>query len=230
MKIEIWSDIMCPFCYIGKRKFEHALQQFAGKDQVEVVWHSYLLDPQMQAQPGKSIYQVLADKKGWSLQQSRQAHEQVIAMAREVGLHYQMDQVQAANTYDAHRLIQMAKAHQLQDQAEERLFSAYFMEGRNLQELETLVALGKDMGLPEEELRQVLAGQAYSQEVQRDLYEARQIGIRGVPFFLVNQKYGISGAQPSEVFLQALNQAWQEEQVEAGNQQDAAGCGEDFCV
>jgi predicted DsbA family dithiol-disulfide isomerase len=229
MKIEIWSDFMCPFCYIGKRKFEQALQQFAGKNQVEVSWHSYLLDPQMQQEPGKSIYQVLAEKKEWSLQQSRQAHEQVVAMAREVGLNYQMDQVQPANTYDAHRLMQMAKGHQLQDQAEERLFSAYFLEGRNLQDAETLVELGKEIGLPEEELRQVLAGQAYSEEVQRDLYEAQQIGIRGVPFFLVNQQYGISGAQPAEVFLQALNQVWQQEQTQAGNQQDAAGCGEDYC-
>jgi predicted DsbA family dithiol-disulfide isomerase len=211
MKVEIWSDIMCPFCYIGKRKFENALQQFAQQDQVEVVWHSYLLDPEMQQVPGKSIHEVLGEKKGWSAQQARQMNDQVTAMAREVGLVYNLDQAVPANTFSAHRLIHLAKNHGLQDQAEESLFRAYFTEGKNIQDTDTLVQLGQEIGLAEAEIRQVLAGDAFADEVQRDLYEARQIGVRGVPFFVLNQKYAVSGAQPSAVFLQALNQVWEEE-------------------
>jgi predicted DsbA family dithiol-disulfide isomerase len=202
---------MCPFCYIGKRKFENALQQFAAKDQVEVVWHSYLLDPDMQHVPGKSIHEVLGEKKGWSPQQARQMNDQVTAMAQEVGLAYNLDQAVPANTVSAHRLTHLAKKHGLQDQAEERLFAAYFTEGKNIQDTDTLVQLGREIGLSEAETREVLAGDAYANEVQQDLLEARQIGVRGVPYFVLNQKYGISGAQPSEVFLQALNQVWEEE-------------------
>lgn len=215
MKVEIWSDVMCPFCYIGKRKFEKALQQFAPKDQVEVVWHSYLLDPDMQHVPGKSIHEVLGEKKGWSPQQARQMNEQVTEMAKEVGLAYNLDQAVPANTVAAHQLTHLAKKHGLQDQAEERLFRAYFTEGQNIQDTDTLVRLGQEIGLAEAEVRQALAEGTFAGEVQQDIYEARQLGVRGVPFFLLNQKYGISGAQPSEVFLQALNQAWEEEKPQS---------------
>jgi predicted DsbA family dithiol-disulfide isomerase len=211
MKVEIWSDIMCPFCYIGKRKFEIALQQFAYKDQVEVIWHSYQLDPDLHHVPGKSIHDVLAEKKGWSPQQARQMNNQVTAMAQEVGLAYHLDQAVPANTFSAHRLTHLAKKQGLQNQAEERLFSAYFIEGKNIQDTETLVQLGQEIGLAEAELRQVLTSDAFADAVWRDIHEAQQIGVRGVPFFVLNKKYGISGAQPSEVFLQALNQVWEEE-------------------
>jgi predicted DsbA family dithiol-disulfide isomerase len=234
MKVEIWSDIMCPFCYIGKRKFENALQQFTNKEKVEVVWHSYQLDPDMQHVPGKSIHEVLGEKKGWSPQQARQMNNQVTAMAREVGLSYQLDQAVPANTFSAHRLTHLAQKHGLQDQAEERLFSAYFTEGKNIQDTETLVQLAQEIGLPETEIRQMLAGDAFTQEVRRDIYEARQIGVRGVPFFVLNEKYGISGAQPTEVFLQALNQVWEEERSQAidlqAGQVSGPSCSDDSCA
>jgi predicted DsbA family dithiol-disulfide isomerase len=224
---------MCPFCYIGKRKFEHALQQFAQKDQVEVVWHSYQLDPEMEHVPGKSVHEVLGEKKGWSPQQARHMNNQVTAMAQEVGLAYNLDQAVPANTFSAHRLTHLAKKHGLQDQAEERLFAAYFIEGRNIQDSAVLVALGQEIGLPEEEIRQVLASEAFADDVQRDLYEARQIGVRGVPFFVLNQKYAISGAQPSEVFLRALNQVWQEERPQVqpfpGGGEAGASCTDGVC-
>jgi predicted DsbA family dithiol-disulfide isomerase len=233
MKVEIWSDIMCPFCYIGKRKFENALQQFAQKDQVEVVWHSYLLDPEMQHVPGKSVHEVLGEKKGWSPQQARQMNDQVTAMAREVGLAYNLDQAVPANTFSAHRLTHLAKKHGLQQEAEERLFSAYFIEGKNIQDTDTLVQLGLETGLPEAELRQVLASDAFAEAVRQDLYEARQIGVRGVPFFVLNQKYAVSGAQPSEVFLQALNQVWEEEKPQAltplSGEAAGPGCTDGVC-
>jgi predicted DsbA family dithiol-disulfide isomerase len=215
MKVEIWSDIMCPFCYIGKRRFEQALAQFAARDQVEVEWRSYLLDPEMQHVPGKTMDDMLREKKGWSQEQARQMNSQVVAMAREAGLHYNLEAALPANTHAAHRLIHLAKKHGLQEEAEERLFAAYFTEGKNIQDNETLVALGLQIGVPEAEILEMLAGDAFASQVQQDLNEARRIGVRGVPFFVFDQKYGISGAQPSEVFLKALHQAWEEEKASA---------------
>jgi predicted DsbA family dithiol-disulfide isomerase len=160
-------------------------------------------------------------------------NNQVTVMAQEVGLAYNLDQAVPANTFSAHRLTHLAKEHGLQDQAEERLFSAYFIEGKNIQDPETLVQLGQQIGLPETQIRQMLASDAFTDQVRRDIYEAQQIGVRGVPFFVLNQKYGISGAQPTEVFLRALNQVWQEERpkiadLQAG-QVSGPSCIDDRC-
>src|SRR5687767_963 len=126
MKVEIWSDVMCPFCYIGKRRFEQALEQFSNKRDIEVVWKSFQLNPQLQTQPGKNINQHLSEIKGWSLEQAKQANAHVTAMAAEVGLQYDLDHAIVANSFDAHRLIQLAKAHGKGDAMEEQLFRAYF--------------------------------------------------------------------------------------------------------
>jgi predicted DsbA family dithiol-disulfide isomerase len=214
MKVEIWSDIACPFCYIGKRKFEAALEQFAHKDSVQVEWRSFQLDPDTQHVPGQSIYEVLAEKKGWTPEQAQNISKQVTGMAAEAGLNYNMDQTVPANTFDAHRLTHLAQKHGLQDAAEERLFQAYFMEGKNIQDPETLVQLGKEIGLREEAVRHMLAGDDHAYDVRMEGYEAQQIGVRGVPFFVIDRKYAVSGAQPSEVFLQALQTArteWEKE-------------------
>ncbi|MFD2245244.1 DsbA family oxidoreductase [Pontibacter ruber] len=213
MKIDIWSDIMCPFCYIGKRKFEKALAQFANKEQVEVQWHSYQLQPDAQHVPGKSTYDFLAEIKGISREQAKQMNDRVATMAEAEGLHYDFDKVQVANTFDAHRFTHLAAKHGLQDAAEERLFAAHFTEGKNVQDPETLVQLGKEIGLAEEEVRSMLQSGDLREEVNKDIRTAQTIGINGVPFFVINNKYGISGAQPSEVFLSALEQVWQEEQI-----------------
>jgi predicted DsbA family dithiol-disulfide isomerase len=210
MKVEIWSDIACPFCYIGKRRFEQALGQFAHKNAVQVEWRSFQLDPEAQHVPGQSIYEVLAEKKGWTPQQAKAISGQVSAMAAEVGLNYDMDTTVPANTFNAHRLTHLAAKHGLQDEAEERLFRAYFMEGRNIQNTETLVQLGTDIGLKEEAVRRMLAGDDFSYDVRMDGAEAQQIGVRGVPFFVIDRKYAVSGAQPTEVFLQALQTARKE--------------------
>jgi predicted DsbA family dithiol-disulfide isomerase len=210
MKVEIWSDIACPFCYIGKRKFEQALEGFEHKDSVQVEWRSFQLDPEAQYVPGKTIYESLAEKKGWSPQQAKAISAQVSGTAAEVGLHYQMDKTIPANTFDAHRLTHLAAKLGLQDAAEERLFQAYFMEGSNIQDREVLVRLGKEMGLEEDRVRTMLASDEFSYEVRMDGHEARQIGVRGVPFFVIDRKYAVSGAQPSEVFLQALQTARKE--------------------
>jgi len=214
MKVEIWSDIMCPFCYIGKRKLESALQQFPGKDSIEIDWHSFQLDPYLKYQPGKDLYSYLSDIKGISRERSIQMHEQLTQTARENGLTYNFDKAIITNSFDAHRLIQLAKKYKLDDAAEERLFKAYFTEGKNMGDHITLIELGNDIGLDKEEIKQMLNSGEYAKEVRHDIEEAKQFGIRGVPFFVMNRKYGVSGAQPVEVFLQTLNASFNEWQKE----------------
>ena len=203
--VEIWSDVMCPFCYIGKRKFEQALEQFPGKDAVEVEWKSFQLNPEMKTEPSKSINEYLAEHKGISLARAKEMNERVTAMAAEVGLTYDLGRAVVANSFDAHRLSHFAKKHGRQDAVEERLFKAYFTEGKNTADHGTLVSLAVEAGLNAEEVRAMLAGTEFSDDVNRDIYEASQVGARGVPFFVFDNKDAVSGAQPSELFLQVLN-------------------------
>ena len=210
MEIEIWSDVMCPFCYIGKRKFEAGLAQFAHNTDVNVVWKSFQLNPGLKTDPSKNVNQYLADIKGWSLQQAEQMNDRVTDMAREVGLEYHFDKAIVANSWDAHRLVQLAKTKGLGDAAEERLFRAYFTEGKNTSDPTTLIELGTDIGLDASAISQMLTSNAFHDEVNHDLYEAQQLGIRGVPFFVLNRKYAVSGAQAPETFLSALETAWAE--------------------
>lgn len=210
MKVEIWSDVMCPFCYIGKRKFEDALSRFPDKDRVEVVWKSFQLDPSIKTNLSLSLTEHLAASKGWSIEQTRQIQSQVVNMAAEVGLNFDFDRAVVANSFDAHRFIQLAKTQGLGDAAEEELFRAYFSEGKNTADHETLVQIGIKIGLVEHEIRQVLESDAFASEVQQDIYEARQIGLRGVPHFVFNDRYSVSGAQHPDTFLGALNKAFAE--------------------
>lgn len=210
MKVEIWSDVMCPFCYIGKRKFEAALEQFENKDAVEIVWKSFQLNPAMETQPDKNISEYLAEAKGWTIGYARQMNDYVTKMAAEVGLHYDFDKAVVANSFDAHRLVQLAKKHGKGDAMEERLFKAYFTEGLNTADHDTLLQLGTDIGLNAAEVKQVLTSDQYTTEVKRDISESRQIGVTGVPFFVFNQKYAVSGAQAPETFLGALTKSFGE--------------------
>jgi predicted DsbA family dithiol-disulfide isomerase len=212
MKVEIWSDIMCPFCYIGKRHYESALSMFEGRNQVEIEWHSFQLDPTIpKSNPSKeNVYQYLADKKGITYEQSAKMHERVIEMARNAGLDYRFDKAIVANSFDAHRVIQLAKTRGLGDAVEERLFLAYFTEGKDFGDHATLVSIGKEIGLPEEEIKSALVSELYAEKVERDIQEAAEIGVQGVPFFVFDRKYAVSGAQPPEYFLQALNQSFDE--------------------
>ncbi len=210
MKIEIWSDVQCPFCYIGKRKFEEALQQFPERERVEIVWRSFQLDPNLEPQPGKSIYAYLAEAKGQSIEWSQQMHQQVTEMAREAGLTYNFDRAVIANSFDAHRLIQLAKTKNLGDEAEERIFKAYFTEGEDIGNHATLVKLGTEIGLGKEEVEKMLASAEYAEAVRQDIEEGAKLGLRGVPFFVMDRKYGVSGAQAPEVFLQTIEKAFAE--------------------
>ncbi|MBP7282172.1 MAG: DsbA family oxidoreductase [Leptospiraceae bacterium] len=207
MQVEIWSDIMCPFCYIGKRKFEAALEKFPKKDEVKITWKSYQLDPNIKFQPDKDIYTYLAEAKGQSREWSIKMHENVVNMAKSVGLEYNFDKAVVANSFDAHRVIQLAKKHGLGDAIEEKLFKAYFTEGKNFADHETLTTLGEEVGLNREEILEVLSGDALADNVKSDIEEGMQLGLRGVPFFVFNRKIGVAGAQDTEIFLQALNEA-----------------------
>ncbi|MBC9928843.1 DsbA family oxidoreductase [Chitinophaga qingshengii] len=210
MKVEIWSDIMCPFCYIGKRKFEAALEKFPEKDKIEVEWKSFQLNPDLAPVPGTDVYDYLAQHKGISREQSVQMHQQVTQTASQVGLTYNFDKAVIANSFDAHRLIQLAKAHKLGDAAEEKLFIAYFTEGKDVANHDVLVEIGTAIGLDRTLVTNMLASDDFAGAVNLDIREAEQLGARGVPFFVLDRKYGVSGAQPSEAFTQALTQAYGE--------------------
>lgn len=201
---------MCPFCYIGKRRLETALDKFENKEHVEIIWKSYMLNPNMKTDTEKNINQYLAEIKGWSLEQAKEMNAHVTNMAQEVGLQYDFDKAIVANSLKAHCLIQLAKTKNKGNESEERLFKAYFTEGKNVDDEKTLVELGKDIGLEESEIRLALRDLNYLNEVDKDIREAQQIGVRGVPFFVIDRKYGISGAQPENVFIETLTKAWAE--------------------
>lgn len=212
MKVEVWSDIMCPFCYIGKRQYERALQQFADSSHVEIVWKSFQLDPGIpdDVDKGLTSAQYLASRKGISMGQVHAMHEQVVKMAGNAGLVYNLDGALVYNSFKAHRIIQLAKTKGLGDLAEETFFHAHFTQNRDLGDVETLVALGKEIGLSEAEVNDALTNEDYAYKVRQDIQEARQTGVSGVPFFVFNRKYAVSGAQPVEVFLQTLEKSFAE--------------------
>jgi protein disulfide-isomerase len=208
MKVEIWSEIMCPFCYIGKRHLEKALESFSGRDEVEITWKSYQLDPSipMQFEEPIGVYEYLAERKGWSMEQSEQMHNHVVEMAASVGLKYNFDRAVVANSLYAHRVIQFAKEKGLDDAIEEIFFRAYFTDGKDLASVETLVELGVEAGLDAAEIRAAINSEELAYRVSQDIQEGVNLGVRGVPFFVFDRKYGISGAEPIQVFIDTLNQ------------------------
>lgn len=210
LQVEIWSDVVCPWCYIGKRRFEAALAAFKHRDGVEVRWRSFQLDPHAPQASEKTIVEMLAGKYGMSLERAAAANAHVSKLAAQEGLEYHLELAHPENTFNAHRLIHLADKHGLQDAMKERLMRAYFTEGQRVGETETLVRLASEVGLDVEEARAVLADDTYADEVSADEREAHLLGITGVPFFVVNEKYGISGAQPTEVFSKVLEQVWNE--------------------
>lgn len=208
MVLEIWSDVVCPWCYIGKRRFERALTQFPHSDQVEVVWRSFQLDPEAPRQIVGNLTELLAQKFGISPVQVATMNRQITDLATQEGLAYQLEHAQPGNTFDAHRLIHLAAANGLQTVAKERLLRAYFCEGRSISDHDTLLAIGRELGLDTDAVQTMLDGDAYGDAVRSDQQRAARLGIRGVPFFVLDGRYGVSGAQPPEVLLNALQQAW----------------------
>ncbi|MGN6395228.1 MAG: DsbA family oxidoreductase [Mucilaginibacter sp.] len=210
MKVEIWSDVMCPFCYIGKRRFEEALQHFEHKNEIEIEWKSFQLNPDLETDPHISINQYLADRKGWTIDHARQMNDHVTKMAAEAGLTYNMDKAVVANSFKAHRFSHLAKKHGLGVEAEEALFNAYFTDSKNIDDNKVLAELGKQIGLDAAEVEHVLNSDAYADDVRHDIDTAQYLGIQGVPFFVLNNKYAVSGAQAVPVFEQSLAKAFGE--------------------
>ena len=208
MKVEIWSDILCPWCYIGKREFEKALKQFEHKEGVEVIWKSFELDPNAQKDYEGNIYDLLSSKYNVSVEKARQMTGTIVERAKSTGLTYNMDIAKATNSFNAHRLIHMAVRYGVQEKVIEHLSSAYLTEGKHLGHDDTLIEIGVEAGLDASEVTKMLNSDEYAADVRKDEYEAQNIRVRGVPFFLIDQKYSISGAQPKEVFAEALEKIW----------------------
>jgi predicted DsbA family dithiol-disulfide isomerase len=206
MQVEIWSDVVCPWCYIGKRRFEQALEQFAGKGDVEVTWRSFELDPDGPSEP-ISLTERLARKYNIQGDEAAARHARTTAIAGELGLEFHLDRALSGNTFDAHRLIHLAHEHGLQDAAQERLFAAYFNEGLAISDRGTLVELATSIELDADEARAMLESDRFAQEVREDEGVAHRFGINGVPFFVLDRRLGVSGAQPVEVLLGALEEA-----------------------
>jgi predicted DsbA family dithiol-disulfide isomerase len=212
MKIEVWSDYVCPFCYIGKRRLEVALDQFPHKEQVEVEFKSFELDPNSPKNIGQNIHEVLAQKYGMSVEKAKEANQGVGQQAATVGLTFNFDAMKPTNTFDAHRLAKFAKTQGKEPVVSEKLLHAYFTESKHIGDFETLADIAEASGLNRQEVLEVLHDQnAYATEVRKDESLAQQYGVRGVPYFVINQKYAISGAQPTETFIGALQKIWDEE-------------------
>jgi len=210
MRVEIWSDVICPFCYIGKRRLESALAQMPQRDRVEISWKSFQLQPDTKTDPTRNALQHLAERKGWSMDFARQAAADISGRAKEVGLTFNYDRTVVANTFDAHRLVHYAATLGMGDAMTEQLFKAYFTDGRNIADPVVLTELAVGVGLPGDDVEVVLASGQFSEEVRSDIDDALQMGINGVPFFVFDNKYAVSGAQDTSVFLEALARAQNE--------------------
>jgi predicted DsbA family dithiol-disulfide isomerase len=234
VRVEIWSDVACPWCYIGKARFEQGLQAFAHKEDVEVVFRSFELDPTLPKGAVSDVIPMLASKYGMSLEQAKAAEERVASNAHATGLEYIFGAHDVGNTFDMHRLIHFANARGKQKELVGALFHHHFADERSLFDDDRLVELAEQVGLNADEARAVLADEtAYAAEVRADEQEAQMLGANGVPFFVLDRKFGVSGGQPAEVFTQALQEAWAAQtpalKVVGQAAPDGAVCGPDGC-
>lgn len=227
---EIWSDVVCPFCYIGKRNFEKALEQLQGSYKINIRWRSFELSPGLKTDPSKSIYEHLAEQNGWSQDQSRQIHRRVTETAEKAGLAYNFDQTFPVNSFKAHRMLHLAAKHRLQNKLKERLFAAHFTEGKNIDDGETLLMLGEQTGMPAGDIRDLFRGDMFTDAVRSDITTARHYGIQGVPFFVFNRKYAVSGAQPLHAFLEVLQKIHKETDQQNQNRSAGPPEGAAFCT
>lgn len=233
MKIEVWSDFACPFCYIGKQRLETALDQFANKDDVEVVFKSFELDPNAPVEVDHDVHDMLSAKYGMSRERAIAMNNNLGAQAKDAGLEFQFDTLKLTNTFDAHRLAQYAAKQGKMNTITQSLFQAYFTDSLHLGDRNTLIELGVKAGLDRDEVIRVLNGDDYAAEVRADEEEARRLGVTGVPFFVIDRKYAVSGAQSSEMFLETLQTAWKESQplkiLNDTSSNGADGCSDGSC-
>jgi predicted DsbA family dithiol-disulfide isomerase len=210
MQVEIWSDVVCPWCYLGKRYFEQALERFPHRDEVEVIYRSFELDPS--APPGVTTptVETLAGKYGMGLEQAREAQRQMEQRAAQAGLTFRMEDLRSGSTRDAHRLLQLAGARGKGAELAERLHRAYFTDQASIFDHASLAGFAADVGLDRDQALAVLAGDQYAQAVEADEQVAYSLGVTGVPFFVIDRRYGISGAQPAETITQVLERVWAE--------------------
>ncbi|WP_203248178.1 DsbA family oxidoreductase [Sporosarcina beigongshangi] len=211
MKIEIWSDYVCPFCYIGKRRFEEALKETGLEENAEVIFKAFELDPNSPATSDESMEEVLAKKYGTSIDEAKKMTDNVVVQAKTVGLDYDFSKMTPANTFNAHRLAKLAEQQGLGAQVSERFLKAYFIDAEKIGTEDVLLRLAEEVGISRERAQQVLDSDEFAAEVRADITEAGQIGVQGVPFFVINRKYAISGAQPAEAFAEALRKVAAEE-------------------
>lgn len=233
MKIEIWSDVMCPFCYIGKRRFEQSLSLLEDKDQVAIEWKSYQLNPYLVTDPTLTIADYLSIHKGIPLAQAKQLNAQVTTMAAEEGLTYNFDKAVVANSFRAHVFTHFAKQYGKQGEAEELLFKSYFTDGKNIDDIDVLKSLVEELELDVAAFIEIVENKSLDDEVKMDIHEAHQIGVKGVPFFVYNRKYAISGAQRIETFEQTLQKALSEYQelnsLKIQDSGEGSSCSVDGC-
>ncbi|MBL8010407.1 MAG: DsbA family oxidoreductase [Flavobacteriales bacterium] len=212
LTIEVWSDVVCPFCYIGKRELERALAAFPHRDSVQVVWRSFELDPDAPPSTGQSTIAMLMERYGISEADARARVQGVVDRAAGLGLRYDMERTVVGSSFDAHRLLHYAKAQGRAEAVKERLFRAYFTEGGHLADRTLLQRITREEGLDGEVLGRGLAGDAWVEDVRADEREAQALGVRGVPFFVFDRRFAVSGAQAQDVFRQALEKAWDQRQ------------------
>ncbi len=232
LRIDVWSDIACPWCYVGKRRLEAALAEFPHRDQVEVVWRAFELDPAAVRATRREVQYVerLARKYRTGIEQAELMISRMIGIARAEGLDFRFDRIHPGNTFDAHRLLRLARARGVQDQVKERLMRAYMTEGEAFGEPGVLARLATEAGLATGEVDDVLDTDRYALEVRADEAEAQELGITGVPFFVMAGRIGVSGAQTPEILEKALETAWETVAATAEAPFDAAAaCGPDGC-
>jgi len=230
MKIEIWSDVMCPFCYIGKNNFEKALKKLPFKDEVEVEWKSFQLDPTLDPKETKNTIEYFREKKGFPEAQAQQMLGQVLQMGKGAGIDFNFEKALITNTFSAHKLLHLAKKYNKANEMEEALFIAHFIDGKNVGDVETLVSLAESLGIDKEEAQQALTSEEFDYSINQDIQEAKNNGVSGVPFFVLNGKYAVSGAQPVELFENALQQTYNETVTPLKNLSDnGASCDADGC-
>ena len=232
LRVDIWSDIACPWCYVGKRRLEAALEGFEHRDGVEIVWRAFELDPSAPRERDGSVSYVarLASKYGASVAQAEQMIARMTETARGDGLDFRFDRVRSGNTFDAHRVLHLARERGLQDAVKERFLRAYMTEGEPIGDPDALARLAAEVGLDEEEVRATLASDAFAAEVRADEQQASELGIRGVPSFVLGGKYAVSGAQPAELLAGALHKAWSELAPQPLVFEEGAVCGPDGCA
>ena len=210
MKVEIWSDIVCPWCFVGKRQFERALAEFEHGDAIEVVWRSYELDPRAPAEREGTYAERIARKYGLETGAARAAISRIVNAGAEAGIEFNFEKIRPGNTFDAHRLVHLGKARGIQGAVKERLLRATFFEGEAIGTREVLERVGVEAGLDAADVRNVLDGDAFAEEVRIDERVAHSLGVTGVPFFLIDDAYGVPGAQDPSVYLNLLRRAWAE--------------------